>query len=343
MRILHFLKTGGYSGAEKVAISIISEMKRLYGYQGIYVSPSGQIDDMLKKKGIEHAVISVNGLKEYQRVVNEYRPDVIHSHDFSTTVLCSFIRYSGKRISHLHNNPIWFRKINLRTLVYQLAVRKCQYILGVSDSIFKEYVFGKSILKKSRVIGNPIDISGVRSSAEKAEEKEKSDVLFLGRLSAPKDPLRYINIMKQVSSGFDNLKGIMIGEGELRTECALCIQSLQMQNVIKILGFKENPYGYLKNTSVLCVPSKWEGFGLVVVEAFALGIPVVATPVGGMKDLIDNEVGFLSDNNEEISAEITRLLTDDKYYRLKSQKAGNKAKELNNIQAYMEQLFRLYT
>jgi glycosyltransferase involved in cell wall biosynthesis len=343
IRILHFLKTGNYSGAEKVAITLISEMKNKYGCEGIYVSLSGNIDDVLEKNGIEHAVIKANTVKEYQRVINRYHPDVIHAHDFGASVIASNTKNHAVMISHLHNNPPWIKKICLRTLMYAYAARKFQKVLVVSQSVLDEYVWKKSFLAKAVVVGNPVDSKKVICLADKeAENIEKSDVVFLGRFTHQKNPIAFINIISACKSKNRKIHALMLGQGELYGKCKDKIVQLGLEQNVKQLGFKENPYGYLKKTKVLCVPSVWEGFGLVVVEAFALGIPVVATPVGGMKNLVTDEAGFLSTDEKQLSEEIIRLLTNDAYYRKKSEGALKRAQQLDNIDEYIKTIYGLY-
>ena len=212
-------------------------------------------------------------------------------------------------------------------------------MFGVSKSIFEEYVFSKKIMPKGAVVGNPVDTSKVVTLADKASEAKNSDVLFLGRLSTPKNPKRFIQIVKLLTKQIGPLNVCMVGDGEQRAECEKLIQELELNNTIELVGFKENPYGYLKNTKVLCVPSVWEGFGLVVAEAFSLGIPVVATPVGGMKDLVIDKAGVLSNQDEELVKEIYHLLTDHKLYADKAENARKRADELNNIEEYIKNIY----
>lgn len=341
-RILHFLKTGNYSGAENVAITIIVAMRDKYGYEGIYVSISGEIDDILAQHGIEHALVKSNNIREYQRIINYYHPDVIHAHDFGTSVILAGTKNNALMISHLHSNPLWIKRINFKTIMYICASKKYKYILGVSDSIFKGFVFGGLIYSKLRIVGNPIECKKIEALAQKASERDKSDVLFLGRLSVPKNPLRFLEIVKLCQKEINNIKVLMIGKGELEDKCIEKITQLALENNVELLGFKKNPYGFLKNTKVLCVPSAWEGFGLVVVEAFALGIPVVATPVGGMNSIVTEESGKLCESNEIMKEEIIKLLQDNQYYQQKSEGALLKAKEMDNVEKYIELIHNTY-
>lgn len=341
-RVLHFLKTGAYSGAENVAITIIEQMKKKYGYEGIYVSISGVIDEILQEKNITHEIIEANSKSCYQQVIDKYQPNVIQAHDFGTSSIIAKCKSNALKISHLHNNPPWLKQIYPKSIVYALAAQKFDCILAVSDSVFDEYVFNRWIQKEKYVVGNPINCERIRDMSKQSEQQRASDIIFLGRLSTPKNPQRFIQIMEQVKNKKPDIHTLMIGKGELEELCRDEIMNLSMEENIEMLGFQREPYGFLKNTKILCVPSDWEGFGLVVVEAFALGIPVVATPVGGMKNLVNEQVGRLCDSDEEFVEEIVQLLSNEEYYEAKSQAALVRADELDNTDEYMQTMYEIY-
>lgn len=341
-KVLHFLKTGGYSGAENVAITIIEQMKKKYGYEGIYVSVSGAIDEILQEKNISHEIIEANSRSCYQQVIDKYQPDIIQAHDFGTSSIIAKCKSNALKISHLHNNPLWLGHVHPNAIVYAWAVQRFDYILAVSGSVFEEYIFDKWIRSRKLVIGNPVDCERIQVRAKQAEKQKASDIMFLGRLSPQKNPRRFIQIMKQVKNRIPDIHALMIGKGELEEQCRTEINNFKMSKNIELLGFQKNPYGFLKNTKVLCVPSDWEGFGLVVVEAFSLGIPVVAAPVGGMKQLVNNQAGKLCENDEEFVEEIIRLLSDKEYYEAKSQAALGRADELDNTDEYMKTMYKVY-
>jgi len=109
-----------------------------------------------------------------------------------------------------------------------------------------------------------------------------------------------------------------------------------------LTGYLENPYGYLKNSKLICIPSIWEGFGLVAVEAMALGIPVVASSVGGLKDIVNDECGKLCSQLDQYSEEIVRLLNDEDYHKSKSENCFKRALELANIEKYCDNIKKIY-
>jgi glycosyltransferase involved in cell wall biosynthesis len=90
------------------------------------------------------------------------------------------------------------------------------------------------------------------------------------------------------------------------------------------------------------MPSRWEGFGLAAVEALALGVPVVATEVGGLPGFIDESCGKLCDSKETFVEEISSLLSDTELYKKKISGANKRAEELDNIDQYISNMINVY-
>ena len=130
--------------------------------------------------------------------------------------------------------------------------------------------------------------------------------------------------------------------GELREIVEEKIQELGLEEIINLKGFLENPYEILQKCKVLCMPSRWEGFGLAAVEALALGVPVVATEVGGLPGIIDESCGKLCDSKETFVEEIGSLLSDSELYRKKISGANKRAEELDNIDQYISDMINVY-
>lgn len=342
--LLHILNTGSYSGAENVVITIIEGFRKYYPnyFSCVYVSIDGTIRDVLKKHNIIFEPISDMTISEIIRVKKKYKPDIIHAHDFTASIICAAAAGKVPVISHIHNNSPWIERYCLNSFVYGLSCIKYKKILGVSTSVFDEYVFGRFIRRKSSVIGNPIDISKIRILSENADINEGYDVVFLGRLTVPKDPLRFIDIIAGVKEKYPEISAVMIGDGELRQEVEKKISYLGLGKSIALKGFVSNPYGILKNSKMLCIPSKWEGFGLAAVEALALGKPVLASPVGGLPEIVNNNCGGLCKDKQEFVDLILDFIYDKQRYAMISFAANKRAEELNNIKFYLEKIINIY-
>ena len=342
--ILHILNTDRYSGAENVAITIINYFNKYSSeYRLIYVSKDGPIRHILDNNKIEFEPITSICRSEVRRVVSKWKPDIIHAHDFTASIYFAVFANSPIVISHIHNNLPWLKRINKNSLIFCFSCFKYKYILGVSPSVFDEFVFGHIFKNKEKVIGNPIDTSVVREKAKESTFDEEYDVVFLGRLAYQKNPLKFLSIISNVKDRIPNIKVAMIGEGELEQEVKDRILSLSLGDTVEMKGFMNNPYGILEKSRLLCMTSDWEGFGLVAVEALSLGVPVVASPVGGIPTIICGNEGKLCNSEKEFSDEICQILTDEKYLKMRKQAALQRADELNNIDIYMSWLKDIYS
>lgn len=342
MRVLHILNTGKYSGAENVVITLINAVKG--NIDCAYASPNGPISDILYENGITFYPMQTNRVScaEVRRILHEYKPDIIHAHDFTASIISATIMTRVPIISHLHNNGPWLGKICIKSIVYGISSFRYKKVLAVSKAVVEEYIFKGLIEKKYSIIKNPISIESIKRKAAVSQEKEFSDIIFLGRLSKPKNPIFFLDIIKELVLDHPNLQVSMVGTGELLEEVKIKCKELCLENNLHIYGFQNNPYGLLKHSKVLCMPSLWEGFGLAAVEALALGVPVVASPVGGLVEIVNDECGKLCKNKNEFIKEITRLLYDALYYNTKSENAKKRAEKLADLEGYTNNLINIY-
>lgn len=343
--VLHILNSNSYSGAENVVITIINSLKK-YDEQinCIYVSLDGPIANILEEHNIKFEAIKRLGILQIRQLVKKYNPDIIHAHDFTASMMCVISGINRPIISHLHNNSPWIKKYGIKSISFLATCPFYKKILTVSDSIIKEYVFGKYIKNKTETINNPIDISVVQEKVKNDKvQTNKYDIAFIGRLTEQKDPKRFIRIVKKLTQNNKNVKTVMIGDGILKNECIQLVKKENLENNIDIRGFLSNPHSVLAESKILCVTSLWEGYGLVAVEALSLSKPVVATAVGGLISIVDKKCGKLCSEDDEFLIELTKLINDENYYNGKAENALRKAKEINNIDYYIRKLCYIYS
>lgn len=342
IKVMHILNTGGYSGAENVVITLINSMKD--SVDGIYASPNGTISEVLKENEIKYCPVKGNAVtaRELKRVIKEIRPDIIHAHDFTAGVMAA--RCAGKIpvINHLHNNSPWIKKMCLKSIIYGISCLRYKKILTVSDSVMDEYILGRFLERKTHVVGNPVDLQAIKDKSSQGECLGDYDIAFLGRFSLPKNPHFFIEIVDELRKKLPSLKAIMIGDGELHAEIETHIKSLGLEQTITLCGFQKNPYSILRHVKMLCMPSSWEGFGLAAVEAMALGKPVVASPVGGLANIVNNSCGYLCNEKSEFVNAMLELITDSIVYEQKCIGAIERANDFDNIQKYSNKMKSLY-
>ena len=247
---------------------------------------------------------------------------VVHFRDYwfacprSTCLAPNYKEYDVCKSKHvikyypLHRWPIEFYKLR--------HLRKIRPILKKADKKIAISNFVKNKLKligiDSVVIPNPVDIKG------KKVKDNKFIITYVGDLTYTKGILQMYNIMKKIAK--DNVYFYVLGDGPLKG----CIKSIGNIKVFGKIPYKDvlNIYAH---SSIVVIPSIWqEPFGRTAIEAMSFGVPVIASKVGGLKDIVkENKTGFLVHPlNIKVWEEKIKLLINDKQLRERMSKAAKK-------------------
>lgn len=337
--IVHLLYSKDFSGAENVALTIITNMRTINNnIRYIYVSQIGNM-----KKYCEDYEIEFYGLKDFsmrsiKKMIKDLHPDLIHAHDAKASVKSALLVYKIPIISHLHNNNPWMKKKGLYTLLYLFTSYKYKKIILVSKSIENEFVLSKLLKNKMKLVGNPINYKEI---LKYKDNKKKYDLVFVGRLVEEKNPLLFIEICKKACEKIPELKALILGNGYLYSTVEKEIQKGKLEENIDLMGFVNPPYIYICQSKIQLITSKWEGYGLVAVEAMLLGTVVVAAEVGGLVDLIDGESGYLFTDSDRAAKIVISLLNDKALYNEKRNNLENYTKCFVNDE-YYNNLYYLY-
>lgn len=343
MKVLHLLYSNSFSGAENVVCQIINMMKD-EDIEMAYCSRDGQIREALKERNIEFYPIKKLSVNEVRRVISIYRPDIIHAHDMHASFIASLACRKIPFVSHIHNNAFDSRTINIKSVAYAVAAMNAKCIFWVSRSAFNEYKFHNCFKKKSRVLYNIIDINQLYEKMEMDTAEYGCDVIYIGRLTFEKNPQRLIKVLKLAIKIKPDLTAAIVGTGELENEIKKLVDEYGIENNIIFKGFQPNPLKMLHDSKVMIMTSRWEGTPMCVLEAMALGVPVVSTPTDGIKDLIHNgENGYLSDNDEELATQLVRIVEDNAEQMRLSEKQVADAKEYNRTDLYRDTIMSVYS
>ena len=335
-KILHILSSNQYSGAENVACTIINKLKN--EYEMYYCSPNGPIKDKLTELNINYIPLKKLSYSEIKKVVNRIKPDVIHAHDNKATVISSIFHNKCKVISHIHGNNKIMNTINIKTILFNICSKHIDKFIWVSDSSLNGYCFNKKIENKSIVLYNVIDQDEIIRKSKLYKVSEEYDACFLGRLGYPKNVLRLIEIVNIIKKKKRNFKLAIVGDGPDREMIENKIKEYGLENNIKMFGYQSNPYPILKNSKLLVMTSIYEGTPMCALEAQALGKPIVATPVDGLKKIVINGYnGFLADSNEKIAFEILMIPE----YKMESNVKKNFV-NINSIEKYNMTIKEIY-
>ncbi len=340
-KVLHLLASNSFSGAENVICTIIEATKDDYDH--FYCSPNGQIKEKLKEKKIPFCALKKLNHREVLKKIKEIKPDIIHAHDNKATVIASFFHKKARIISHIHGNNKIMNSKNLKTIVFNHCTKKIEKMIWVSDSSLKEYYFYNNVKEKSIVLYNIVNQKDILEKVNLYPVKEKYDLIFLGRLAYPKNPERFIELVKLIKERKKNIKVAIVGTGTEQEQINTMISRYNLEKNIIMYGFQSNPYPILNAAKILVMTSIYEGTPMCALEAQTLGKPIIATPVDGLKKIIKNNVnGYLSNENEEICHKILEYLEDDVKMNQIQKNVKKEFEKYNDLQKYMKTIEECY-
>lgn len=343
MRILHLLSSNKYSGAENVVCQIIHMFRENTNVEMVYCSPDGPVRQALSDRDVSFVSIPKLSVAAVKKVIREVKPDIVHAHDMKASFVAAVAVGRIPFISHIHNNNFNSQKPTLKAILYRFAAAKAKHIFWVSQSSMTGYCFHKGLEKKSTVLYNVIDGEQLRQKAAWAECQTAYDIVYIGRLTYPKNPQRLVRILKEIAKQQPDLKAAIIGTGELETEVQQIIANDNLQDNVHCLGFMSNPYGILKNSKMMLMTSRWEGTPMCALEAMALGVPIVSTPTDGMCELVENgKTGYLNAEDEALACGSLELIRDNTKRMVFSAAITARAKEMLNVAQYKSTLTDIY-
>jgi len=199
---------------------------------------------------------------------------------------------------------------------------------GIKESLVRYYQLPEEKIVK---IYNPIDLNKAVTINTHKEEKLKinfSEDLFyfitIGRLIPQKDHQTLLYAFGKIHSEYPKSKLLILGEGAGRKNLESIIAKLHLEDSVSLVGFVKNPFDYLQRSDIFVLSSQYEGFGNVLVEAMALGLPVLSTdcPSGPDEILSNGKYGLLTQvgHSDELALAMKKMLDKNKQkeYKMKS-------------------------
>lgn len=224
--------------------------------------------------------------------------DILHGHSSKAGALIRLLPRSvpGARIY----TPHAFRTMDpglgqpqrmiYGTIERALASRAAR-IITVSQAEYDHAVTLSIPPARLRIVVNGVALpeDATRSAARRAMGLAEQSVAvgFIGRLERQKDPLRFVRAVSMAAETVPNLRGIVIGDGPLRTEA----EALARSGVVQFMGWQDGPR-LMAGLDLFCMTSRYEAMPYTLLEALHAGVPIVTTAVGGAgESVLDGETG----------------------------------------------------
>ena len=323
MKIVHILECAG--GVERYLEMLASRLKKEGIEQSIVCSHSVNLDklkdcaDACYVTDMRHtfnplAVMKI--IRQVRKAIIASHPDIVYCHSSFAGVF-GRLAAIGTHCKVVYNPHGW--AFNMRSasaqklMVYRIMERILAHvtdrIVCISEAERKSAIYNNVAPEdKLALIPNGIDIDAVRSAIPvKRSGLDIADDAFVvgmvGRLSAQKAPDVFIRAAEMIHKKIPNSAFIIVGDGDQREEIEEYSQVHGLNLVVT--GWTDKPYSYLKDFDVAMLLSRWEGFGLAIVEYMASEKNVVAARTDAIPSLVDDGVdGFLVDvDNAEQAAD----------------------------------------
>lgn len=289
-----------FGGGEKYIVEISKELSKKDINVCIITVPNKKLEEELKKQKIEIEVIDQKVMRKKVGLLlwlNKFLKAKNIKHTIlngkKAIYLSIFMSKDIEKIGVIHS---FLEKKSLKQRIHnillQLSSKHIKELITVSE--YTESIIKKSIKikKKIMVVYNGISLN--RFSFQEWKKKELKNLVFIGRLDKEKGIFDLINALKILKNNGIILELQIFGEGAYKNEIKRKIEKDNLKNQIKLMGFTNIVNEKMKQSDLLVLPSWREAFPLVNLEAMALGLPVLATKVGGIPELIkDKENGFL--------------------------------------------------
>lgn len=295
------------------------------------------LDSSIEQYFLDRKYKSIFGIIEIvlklKKIIKTNKYDLIYSAGtYCNIINCILSKiFNKKHIISEHSLMSISIKSEGRYKIMEFLVRKlyknADKIVVVSNDIAEDLNLNYNIsINKIKTLGNPIEIEDVINKSEhKCEIEEKIKLLKkdgnivlcnIANFKKAKNHIELVKSVKLLRNQGEKIKLILIGDGGLQSEIKEYVKDNELDEDVLFIGYTNNPYSILRLCDAFILPSLWEGFGLVLIEAMGLGIPCITTNHSGSKYFINNyENGLICGTGfKEIAEKVNEFinLKDDK-------------------------------
>jgi len=303
--------------------------------------------DYQRITGLSRAISPLKDLRARRQlweIVDQYNPDLIHSHTFKAGLLVRSKRTSIPIIHTFHGHHLYdpdYGKVARVVInaIERVLAKRSRKILTIGSRVGKELLdvgIGKKSQYQSISPGVRVPILSDRSKIVKrfSLNPDCLYVLWMGRLTRVKRPDRVIELAKR----FPEVNFIMAGDGELKEE----LEAKSAKNV-KFLGVQSSDEMF-SLADIVFLTSDSEGMPLTLIEGQMAGVPAIATDVGSVSEIVENEVtGFVTSIQiDQIASSLGRLIDDSMLRSIMAKNAKERALDRFSIAKMVESHIQVY-
>jgi glycosyltransferase involved in cell wall biosynthesis len=373
IRVVILISVLGYGGTETQTLYLVKALRQAQ-YQVEVVCLHEYYDDVVREYEDSGAVVTLLKFPDRKKKWKMFRglydyylsrhPDVIHVQYIEQgfiAVLAAWLAKIPIRFATVHQlgTPYnFYNRFLLRT-----ASKMTTMFLAVSQEAEKSW-FGDSrlwltdnpaILKHSTIY-NCVDTERIRSVTKDADKdelrrrynlKEGFVIGIVGRTNYNKGQLILIDAMSKIVKHNPDIRVLIVGHDQQRDQIIERASQHNLTNNIIFTGklAPQEAHELYSIMDIIAIPSLYEGFGLTAVEAMAVGLPVVASCIGGLKEIVKDKItGFLVEpqNTNQLAGAIVKILEDPEYAAKLGEAGRQRAEEMFSFEVYARTITKLY-
>ena len=349
MNILHLISSSGLLGAERVLLEIAEYSKRggLEVRIGVFQNsqnPNLELAEVAKGQDFDVQVFPCNGRfdKKTIRMIKDYMDksgvQILHSHNYKSNF------YARRALSN--NNIRWVvtnhgRRSGPKLLLYNFLdgfiVRYADRVIAVSKNIVSRMKLAGIDSKKICLIENGVNLERFRNNIPPDSIREslriKKDAFVVGTVGALTEEKGHLYLLKaipKVVQRFPEVVFLFVGDGRERPSLEITTSHLNIKDRVIFAGMRKDVPEILSILNVFVLPSLNEGLPMALLEAQAAQIPVVATRVGAIPDVLQGGVtGILvpPKDPQAIAEAITMILSNKKFASEIAQKGFERVRD----------------
>jgi glycosyltransferase involved in cell wall biosynthesis len=317
MRVFFLSTSMGMGGADSQLLSA-AQLMQSRGHDVIIVSmtPLGPMGLQAREMGIrteslemKRGVPDPRGLFRLARLTRAWRPDVIHSHMVHANLMARALRLVAPvpaLVSTIHNI---YEGGPLRMAGYRYTNWLVDHLTIVSQAAADRFVNDRIVPRGLlTVIPNGVDTEHIGNVAPGTRETLRGELgldgrfawLAVGRFEIAKDYPTMLRAFARVHERHRDAVLLIVGRGSLQPETEALARALGLGEAVRLLGVRSDVPRVMSAADAYVMSSAWEGMPMVLLEAGAAGLPIVATTVGGNHEVVvDGRTGFLVPARDE--------------------------------------------
>lgn len=362
MKVLVVINELELGGAERLVHDQLIHPAFTADVKVICLDRMGPLAESLLARGVDVQLLGMRGrldiraIPRLRRVFRAWCPDVVHLHLARSGILgrLASVRMPHRLVYTEHN--IWSRYPRLIRHANASTFHLNHGVAAVSKAVRDQILAGlrwPPDTSRVAVIGNAVDVDQIEKSAlTRSDSRHRmgvpDDALVVGNIAnlfARKGQEFLIMAAAEICRRDNRVRFVVIGEGDEREALERQIHRLGLEEHVLLLGAVRDAYRLLRGFDVFVLSSRFEGMPVALLEAMALGIPAVATSVGGIPEvIIQGETGIVvpPEDVSSLEAALTRFLSDAEFRRSAGEAARRRVAERYSMPAFVQAYDALY-